>query len=172
MSTKKIEGIILVIDDDESVRDVLVMMLEHSGYNVLGASSLKDALDKYKNKLSSVINIILLDYAIPNENFFKTLKFARAEISPLTNASVIKSSSSITRFCKNEIFPKIEESFRLCIRSVFKLMKLEKFDKSPETEVLYIWMFSKLTSPFRFEISPVTEVFWRYKCCKELIMLN
>ena len=66
--------VILVVDDDSSVLNVLVEIIERSGYNVLGAYSFKEALNKYENEIEKAVKIIIIDYQIPDEDFFESLQ--------------------------------------------------------------------------------------------------
>jgi PAS domain S-box-containing protein len=55
---------ILLVDDEENVRDVGKDLLEGSGYTVITASSGREALELYKDKRSS-ISLIILDLIMP-----------------------------------------------------------------------------------------------------------
>ncbi len=55
---------VLVVDDTEHVRDMLVQMLELDGFDVVGqASSGEEAIDLAKN---SDPNVIVMDYVMPD----------------------------------------------------------------------------------------------------------
>ncbi len=55
---------VLVVDDTEHVRDMLVQMLELDGFDVVGqASSGEEAIDLAK---SSDPNVIVMDYVMPD----------------------------------------------------------------------------------------------------------
>ena len=55
---------ILVVDDEEMIRDSLVEFLEESGYQAIGAVHGGDALEKLKS-LSPLPCVILLDLMMP-----------------------------------------------------------------------------------------------------------
>ncbi len=55
---------ILLVDDEENVRDVGKDLLEGSGYTVITASSGREALELYRDKRSS-ISLIILDLIMP-----------------------------------------------------------------------------------------------------------
>ncbi|RLA88025.1 MAG: hypothetical protein DRG20_06715 [Deltaproteobacteria bacterium] len=57
------KGTILVIDDEEVVRDVLKDMLESIGYNVLTAENGKKGLNIYKSNID--IDLVILDLIMP-----------------------------------------------------------------------------------------------------------
>ena len=54
---------ILVVDDDENIRKVLVAILEDEGYNVESAGTAKEGIEKTKRKF---YNIALIDIRLPD----------------------------------------------------------------------------------------------------------
>ncbi len=58
---------ILLIEDDEKVRDFVFRMLKQSGYNVIQVSTPGEALEKYKNS-SLRIDLLLTDVIMPEMN--------------------------------------------------------------------------------------------------------
>lgn len=60
---------LLIIEDDEAIKDGLKYCLEHEGYNVDVASNGETALKKLDN-----INLILLDVNLPDYNGFELFK--------------------------------------------------------------------------------------------------
>ncbi|MBW1670034.1 MAG: response regulator [Deltaproteobacteria bacterium] len=56
---------ILLVDDEESVREVSQELLETIGYNILTAKDGKEALEVYK-KYRDTIDLVLLDMVMPN----------------------------------------------------------------------------------------------------------
>lgn len=58
---------VLLIEDDEAVMNVMSMMLKRSGYNVLLASTGKDAVELARLTREK-INIALLDFVLPDMN--------------------------------------------------------------------------------------------------------
>ena len=80
------ERLILIIDDEPSVKDILELMIDHLNYEVLSCNSYKEALNLYSNEFESDnIFLILLDYNIPNESFLGTAK----EIKEKYNIDVV-----------------------------------------------------------------------------------
>jgi DNA-binding NtrC family response regulator len=55
---------VLLVDDEEFVRDLGKMILERSGYTVLTAANGKEALDVY-NKERGRISLVILDLIMP-----------------------------------------------------------------------------------------------------------
>ncbi len=67
---------VLLVEDDALVLDVLQMMLEHLGYNVLTANNGKEALDTYDNR-SKDISVVISDVTMPvigGFELFRTLR--------------------------------------------------------------------------------------------------
>jgi DNA-binding NtrC family response regulator len=54
---------ILIVDDDENIRKVLVAILEDEGYNVESAGTAKDGIEKTKKKF---YNVALIDIRLPD----------------------------------------------------------------------------------------------------------
>lgn len=55
---------ILLVDDEEAIRDLITKLLRRFGYDVITASDGKEALDIYQDKGSS-ISLVLLDLNMP-----------------------------------------------------------------------------------------------------------
>ena len=68
------QGRILVVDDEESVRDLLQRVLKEAGYNVVTAANGQEALDKM-SELS--IGVVLLDIKMPGLDGFQVLDHIR-----------------------------------------------------------------------------------------------
>lgn len=64
---------ILAVDDDEDIRELLKMVLEKEGFEVITAKSSRDALEKF----NSAIDLVLLDVAMPEEDGFFTCRRIR-----------------------------------------------------------------------------------------------
>lgn len=56
---------LLVVDDDDSVREFTVRMLKTLGYNVLSATDGRKALELFKSQAPQ-INLIITDMVMPN----------------------------------------------------------------------------------------------------------
>lgn len=56
---------LLVVDDDDSVREFTVRMLKTLGYNVLSATDGRKALDLFKSQAPQ-INMVITDMVMPN----------------------------------------------------------------------------------------------------------
>lgn len=66
---------ILVVDDDNNLRETLVDLLEIEGYKVYQASTAEECLDICS---SEFFNIILMDYNLPGENGMDLIRKIRA----------------------------------------------------------------------------------------------
>lgn len=85
---------VLLVDDDDTVLDVGMMMLERMGYQVLGAKNSSEAIDVYRANRGG-IDLVLLDYNLSGESGADTFKKLR-EIDP--NARVVLSTGT----CENQ----------------------------------------------------------------------
>lgn len=65
---------ILVVDDSESIREVLAFCIENAGYNVLIAC---DGLDALKFLDGRAIDLILTDFHMPNLNGLELIEKVR-----------------------------------------------------------------------------------------------
>lgn len=71
---------VLVVDDDESLREVLHVWLMHQGYGVWVAASGAEAIDLYKHNRDA-ISVVLMDVSMPIMDGPQTLAALR-EIDP------------------------------------------------------------------------------------------
>ena len=69
-------GKVLVVDDDEVVRDVLVGMLGEAGYEVRGVGSAREARYALENE---EISLLLSDVSMPGETGLDLIRFALCE---------------------------------------------------------------------------------------------
>jgi response regulator RpfG family c-di-GMP phosphodiesterase/HPt (histidine-containing phosphotransfer) domain-containing protein len=69
-------GMVIVVDDDEAVRDVLVGMLSEVGYEVRGVSSAREARYALENEK---ISLLLSDVSMPGETGLDLIRFALCE---------------------------------------------------------------------------------------------
>jgi two-component system response regulator AtoC len=76
-STKAETPTILVADDDDAVRGVLVELLEDEGYSVVGARSGSEVLAQLGSNPS--ISLLLLDVVMPNMDGLETLERLRKD---------------------------------------------------------------------------------------------
>src|SRR6185437_12433077 len=88
MSTSPVRHQILVVDDEEAVRDVFAQMLQEEGYEVATAENGFDALLKLKHFLPAVI---ISDLNMPKMSGFEFLSVVRRRFP---HVSVIASSGA------------------------------------------------------------------------------
>jgi len=82
------EGLVLVVDDEESLREVAGMMLEDMGYQVLFAENGVQALDVFAQHMND-IDLVLLDLTMPKmggEACMEALQELRADIPILVSS--------------------------------------------------------------------------------------
>ena len=89
-------GLILVMDDDENIREVLQHMLDHLGYQSLMSSHGLQAIDIYKKYMQegTKIDAVIMDLTIPGGLGGKDTAEALLEIDP--EAKIIVSSGYST----------------------------------------------------------------------------
>ena len=77
LTSRPPEGVILLVDDDDNIRDTAMELLEDRGFTVIEACNGEEALDIYQNK-SNEIDIVVLDMIMPkmggNEAFDKLVE--------------------------------------------------------------------------------------------------
>ncbi len=71
---------ILIIDDEEDIREVLKAVLEMQGYKVLLASNGLEGIDKLRKNMDS-LSLVLLDVMLPDINGFQIIQIIRKESS-------------------------------------------------------------------------------------------
>jgi len=68
---------ILIVDDSESIREVVSFTLENAGYNVLVGIDGKDALKFLDGE--NVIDLLITDLYMPNMNGIELIRHVRAD---------------------------------------------------------------------------------------------
>jgi DNA-binding response OmpR family regulator len=76
-SAQKVTTQILIVDDDEMITDLLRMMLENEGYQVLHAHKISEASTLYLDAHSSLVQLIILDVNMPEGSGLDYLKKLR-----------------------------------------------------------------------------------------------
>ncbi|MCE5310343.1 MAG: response regulator [Acidobacteriales bacterium] len=69
-------AVVLVVDDDDGVRQVLRLMLESGGYRVLEAADGRKALEQVR---SENIDVVMTDLVMPEQEGFETIQAIRRE---------------------------------------------------------------------------------------------
>ena len=63
-------GTVLVVEDEEGIREVIAMLLSHLNYSVICAACGADAIEKFKKHQGS-IDVLLTDVVMPGMNGLK-----------------------------------------------------------------------------------------------------
>jgi len=84
LSSNNVEtsGVVLIIDDEEAIRDIAGMMLENMGYKTLTAIDGCDGVDVYRQHQNEIV-MVLLDMTMPNLDglgCFNELKFINRDV--------------------------------------------------------------------------------------------
>tara|TARA_R110002096_G_C14661614_1_gene728082 strand:- start:37 stop:258 length:222 start_codon:yes stop_codon:yes gene_type:complete len=66
--------LILVVDDEEDMRDIVRTLLEINGFNVLEASSAEEMFDKIA---TNDVSLIILDIGLPESDGLTAMKETR-----------------------------------------------------------------------------------------------
>jgi two-component system chemotaxis response regulator CheY len=75
-----VKGKILVVDDEEDVRDVIKLHLEQEGYNILEAEDGEAAISVLRSEDNMVnVGVILCDIRMPKVNGIECIDFLRRE---------------------------------------------------------------------------------------------
>jgi PAS domain S-box-containing protein len=117
------KGKILIMDDEESVRTTLGMMLEYVGYEVGYAKDGSEAVDLYRQSMDSgrAFNAVLMDLTVPGgmggEEAMKRLR----ELDPQVNAII-----SSGYFHEPIIVDYRKYGFRAAITKPFRMEELNK----------------------------------------------
>jgi CheY-like chemotaxis protein len=69
---------VLVVDDQDSIRDVVIAILEYAGYQAAGAVNGRDAIDCLKNNQGR-FRLVLLDVMMPLMNAWDVLYEVRQD---------------------------------------------------------------------------------------------
>jgi two-component system, OmpR family, alkaline phosphatase synthesis response regulator PhoP len=117
------EATILVVDDEENIRQLIRLTLEEAGYKVLTASTGQEAFDKVS---SSNISLVLLDIVMPGMDGFRALELIREKsdipvimvsglgnMNPLRTSFIMGADDYIKKpFHSRELLARIEAKLR------------------------------------------------------------
>jgi nitrogen-specific signal transduction histidine kinase/CheY-like chemotaxis protein len=107
-------GVLLVVDDEEAIRDVMSIILKARGFNVLTASDGEDAVHVFKNNVSS-IDAVLLDMTMPRmngEEAFVRIKALRRDV-PVILMSGYTEGQTAGAFNHNGLDGFIQKPFKI-----------------------------------------------------------
>jgi DNA-binding response OmpR family regulator len=117
------EATILVVDDEENIRQLIRLTLEEAGYKVVTASTGQEAFDKVS---SSNISLVLLDIVMPGMDGFRALEMIREKsdipvimvsglgnVNPLRTSFILGADDYIKKpFHSRELLARIEAKLR------------------------------------------------------------
>ena len=86
------KGTVLVVDDEELVREVEGTLLQRIGYNILMASNSREACQLFKDNYKQ-IDLVILDMIMPDENgatTYKRLKQINPDVKVLISTGYMK----------------------------------------------------------------------------------
>ena len=115
---------ILVVDDDESVRDVFKVMLQEKGYEVATATNGFDALLKLKEVV--IPDVIISDLNMPEMSGFEFLSVVRRrfpKISVIASSGAYGSSAVPTGVLADAFYAKGEDHPDTLLKSVAALIQ-------------------------------------------------
>ena len=115
---------ILVVDDDESVRDVFTMMLREKGYEVATAENGFDALLKLKDVV--IPDVIISDLNMPKMSGFEFLSVVRRrfpKISVIASSGAYGSRAVPTGVLADAFYAKGEDHPETLLNSVATLIQ-------------------------------------------------
>ena len=93
-ASAKMQGRILLVDDEKAVLDVTRMILEHFGFAVLSAKGGAEAVDVF-GKEPGTIDAVVLDLTMPDMSgvdVFRRIRTLRADIPVLFSSGYTSSS--------------------------------------------------------------------------------
>ena len=81
------QPLILVLEDDPTLREMLVLVLREAGFNVVGAESVSEALDVARN---TVPDLVLVDIMMPKQSGLYLVRMIRtAAAAPLRDVPIV-----------------------------------------------------------------------------------
>lgn len=87
---------VLIVDDDDDVRETLRFVLEDAGYRVADAATIADAL--HYLHAATLDQVVLLDYLAPSENADVLLRTVVTEVPLQRHCYVLMPANPPTRF--------------------------------------------------------------------------
>jgi CheY-like chemotaxis protein len=87
---------VLVVDDEDSIRDVVIAILEYAGYQAAGAVNGRDAIDCLKNNQGR-FRLVLLDVMMPLMNAWDVLYEVRQDPALAAIPMVLMTAGSNAR---------------------------------------------------------------------------
>lgn len=136
---------ILIVDDQEEIRDLLIDILKHRGSEIISASSAEEALEII-NGSSDEFNIVFLDYDFGSKmNGLEALKKIK-EIKPELTVVILTGKGSVpiaveamklgaSDFVEKDFY--LEEKIEVCLQRINNLINLYATNKELRRETEY-----------------------------------
>ncbi|OQX14286.1 MAG: hypothetical protein BWK76_14935 [Desulfobulbaceae bacterium A2] len=108
------QGLILVVDDEETVRAVSKMMLEHAGHRVLTAEDGRDGLQRFREQPDE-IDMVLLDMTMPHlngEECYREMRRIRPDVRVLLTSGY-NEQEAIARFAGKGLAGFVQKPFSM-----------------------------------------------------------
>lgn len=125
VSTEPITGSgrVLIVDDEESIRELVDFTLSHLGYQVAQAATALDGVDLYRQKLEAGerFDAVILDLTLPGGMGGKEALKKLIEIDPTVNAIVSSGYATDATMSRYQDF-----GFRGCIAKPYEAAELGK----------------------------------------------
>jgi two-component system, OmpR family, phosphate regulon response regulator PhoB len=135
---------VLVVEDEESIRELLVMGLEEEGYDVVAVADGQTALTKCQARASQVVDfpfdLIVLDLMLPQVNGLDLCRFLRYQGNQVPILIVSAKTTETDRVLGLEVgaddYISKPFSMRELVARCRALLRRHRFNVSPDTPVL------------------------------------
>jgi two-component system, OmpR family, phosphate regulon response regulator PhoB len=135
---------VLVVEDEESIRELLVLGLEEEGYEVVAVADGQTALTKCQARASQVIDfpfdLIVLDLMLPQVNGLDLCRFLRYQGNHVPILIVSAKTTETDRVLGLEVgaddYISKPFSMRELVARCRALLRRHRFNVSPDTPVL------------------------------------
>jgi DNA-binding response OmpR family regulator len=106
-------GRVLLVDDEDAVRDIGMRLLEEAGFDVVGAADGIEAVDYFREH-SDEVACVLLDLTMPNmggEETFEELRKIRDDVRVVLSSG-FSEQEAIGRFSEGGIVGFVQKPYR------------------------------------------------------------
>ncbi|HSH70391.1 MAG TPA: response regulator, partial [Deferrisomatales bacterium] len=106
-------GLVLVVDDDPSVREVATHMLGAAGYRVIVARDGQEAVDTYRERQAEVC-LVLLDMTMPRksgEEAYREMRAIRPDVNVILSSGY-NEQEAVRKFSGKELAGFIQKPYR------------------------------------------------------------
>jgi CheY-like chemotaxis protein len=76
-ATVRRRGTVLIVDDQEEVREIAAIRLESLGYEIVQAANGRAALDLLESGRAAAVDVLLVDYAMPGISGAEVIRAAK-----------------------------------------------------------------------------------------------